>query len=126
MTIIERASKQDFEHICAMDETLLGSGRRRRQIAEAFARGVVAVARVDGVVRGYLIADTSFFENGFVKLLVVDPEFRRRGLASALMRAAELECETEKLFTSTNQSNLPMQALCERLGYLKSGVVENL
>jgi ribosomal protein S18 acetylase RimI-like enzyme len=126
MTIIERASKPDFEHICELDETLLGSGRRRRQIAEAFGRGEVAVARVDGVVRGYVIADASFFEQGFVKLVVVHPEFRRRGLATALMRAAELDCETEKLFTSTNQSNVAMQRLCERIGFVKSGYVENL
>ncbi len=126
MTIIERASKQDFEHICALDETVIGSGRRRRQIAEAFARGECAVARVDGAVRGYVIADASFFEQGFVKLLIVHPEFRRRGLASALMRAAELDCQTGKLFTSTNQSNLAMQTLCERMGYVKSGLIENL
>ena len=30
------------------------------------------------------------------------------------------------MFTSTNQSNLPMQRLCDRLGYVKSGYVENL
>ena len=86
----------------------------------------MAVARVDGVVRGFVITDTSFFDEGFVRLLMVHPEFRRRGLATSLMRAAELDCETNKLFTSTNQSNLPMQQLCDRLGYQRSGIVENL
>jgi ribosomal protein S18 acetylase RimI-like enzyme len=126
MVLIERASKSDFEHICALDETILGSGRRRPEIARAFTQGRVAVARVDGVVRGYVITDTSFFDNGYVRLLLVHPEYRRRGLATALMRAAELDCETDKLFTSTNQSNLAMQALCDRLGYQRSGIVENL
>ena len=126
MVLIARASKSDFEHICALDETILGSGRRRPAIARAFAESRVAVARVDGVVRGYVITDTSFFDNGFVRLLLVHPEYRRRGLATALMRAAELDCETDKLFTSTNQSNLAMQALCDRLGYQRSGIVENL
>jgi ribosomal protein S18 acetylase RimI-like enzyme len=126
MVLIERASKSDFEHICALDETILGSGRRRPEIARAFTQGRVAVARVDGVVRGYVITDTSFFDHGYVRLLLVHPEYRRRGLATALMRAAELDCETDKLFTSTNQSNLAMQALCDRLGYQRSGIVENL
>jgi len=126
MVVIERASKSDLEHICALDETILGSGRRRPAIARAFAEGRVAVARVDGVVRGFVITDTSFFDEGFVRLLMVHPEFRRRGLATSLMRAAELDCETNKLFTSTNQSNLPMQQLCDRLGYQRSGIVENL
>ena len=31
-----------------------------------------------------------------------------------------------KLFTSTNQSNTPMQALLALLGYVRSGVIDNL
>ena len=33
---------------------------------------------------------------------------------------------TGQLFTSTNRSNLPMRRLCDRLGFQRSGVVENL
>ena len=84
------------------------------------------MARVDGIVRGSVIADESFFEQFFVRLLIVHPDFRRRGLAIALMRAAGLDCQTGKIFTSTNQSNLPMQRLCDRLGFVKSGRIENL
>ena len=109
-----------------MDEMHIASGRRRPMIARAFAEARVSVARVDDVVRGFVISDTSFFDQGFVRLLLVHKDFRRRGLATALMRAAELNCETDKLFTSTNQSNLAMQQLCERTGYQRSGIVENL
>ncbi len=126
MTIIERAATQDFEHICALDETVLSSGRRRSMIAQALAQSRIAVARVDGRVRGFVIGEDNFFGHGFVALLIVHPEFRRRGLATALMRAAELDCQTEKIFTSTNQSNIPMQQLCARTGYIKSGYIENL
>jgi GNAT superfamily N-acetyltransferase len=126
MVLIERASKLDFEHICSMDEIHIGSGRRRPLIARAFAEGRVSVARVDNIVRGFVISDTSFFDQGFVRLLFVHQDFRHRGLATALMRAAELDCQTDKLFTSTNQSNLAMQQLCERIGYQRSGIVENL
>jgi ribosomal protein S18 acetylase RimI-like enzyme len=126
MTIIERASSEDFEHICALDETVHGRPARRRLIADAFAKGQIAVARVDGVIRGFVITDDSFFDQFYVRLLMVHQEFRHRGLATALMRAAELDCQTGKLFTSTNQSNLPMQRLCDRLGFVRSGYVENL
>ena len=126
MTIIERASSEDFEHICALDETVHGRRARRRLIETACASGHISVARVDEVIRGFVIADESFFGQSYVRLLMVHPDFRRRGLATALMRAAELDCQTGKLFTSTNQSNIPMQRLCDRLGFLKSGYIENL
>src|SRR5271165_4714824 len=126
MTIIERASSGDFEHICALDETVHQGAARRRFIGEACARGGVAVARVDDAIRGFVIFDESFFDQFFVRLLLVHPEFRRHGLATALMRAAELECQAPKLFTSTNQSNLAMQRLCDRLGFVRSGYIDNL
>ena len=126
MTIIERASSGDFEHICALDETVHTGAPRRRFISEACAQGRIAVARVDDVIRGFVIFDQSFFDQFFVRLLIVHPDFRRRGLATALMRSAELDCQTGKLFTSTNQSNIPMQQLCDRLGFVKSGYIENL
>ena len=42
------------------------------------------------------------------------------------MRHIESLLVEEKLFTSTNASNTPMQALCERLGFVRSGYVANL
>lgn len=126
MTIIEQASSGDFEHIYELDETVRPGPSRRKFLAELCAHAGVAVARVDDVVRGYVFFDESFFGHFYVRLLLVHPDFRRRGLATALMRAAELDCQTEKIFTSTNQSNLPMQRLCDRLGFVKSGYIENL
>jgi ribosomal protein S18 acetylase RimI-like enzyme len=126
MVIIERAVSGDFEHICALDETVHGAPARRETIGRALGQNRCVVARVDGLVRGYMIHDDSFYGHGFVALLMVHPDFRRRGIASALMRAAELDCPTEKLFTSTNQSNEPMQRLCERFGFVRSGIIDNL
>jgi len=36
------------------------------------------------------------------------------------------ECRTPKLFTSTNQSNVPMQGLLATLEFARSGLIENL
>jgi GNAT superfamily N-acetyltransferase len=84
------------------------------------------VAERDGAVSGFVVFDYAFFENGFVHWLYVAPEKRRTGLGSALMRQCESICRTPKLFTSTNLSNLPMQALLNRLGYALTGTVHHL
>ncbi|MCL0069884.1 GNAT family N-acetyltransferase [Dehalococcoidia bacterium] len=41
-------------------------------------------------------------------MLYIHPEYRGKGIGSKLVRHVESLCKTEKLFTSTNQSNLPM------------------
>jgi ribosomal protein S18 acetylase RimI-like enzyme len=77
-------------------------------------------------VAGYVALDYYFFDRGFIQHLIVDPAFRRRGIATALMRAAAERCESAEVFTSTNESNKPMQALLARLGYRHVGVVDHL
>ncbi len=125
MTIIERASSGDFEHICALDETVHQGAPRRRFIGEACARGHVAVARVDDAIRGFVIFDESFFDQFFVRLLLVHPDFRRHGLATALMRAAELECQAPRCSPRPTSRTSRCSSCASRLGYVKSGYVEN-
>ena len=59
-------------------------------------------------------------------MLMVDPTYRRMGIGVALMQHLESECKTPKIFTSTNLSNLAMQALLAKLGYERSGIIHNL
>jgi len=80
----------------------------------------------DGETAGFAIFDYSFFHLGFLSLLFVLPEYRHRGVASALMHFLELNCTTPKLFTSTNLSNLPMQALLVKRGYVLAGIIHHL
>ena len=47
-------------------------------------------------------------------------------IISALIRHLINECRTPKLFTSTNQSNFPMQRLLATLGFDRSSFIENL
>jgi GNAT superfamily N-acetyltransferase len=75
---------------------------------------------------GYAVLEYSFFAMGFVSMLYVHPDWRRRDVGAALMRHLESACRTSKLFTSTNLSNLPMQSLLANLGYRLSGVIHAL
>lgn len=77
-------------------------------------------------VLGYGVLEYTFFENGFVSMVYVHPNSRQRGVGIGLMRYLEATCQTPKLFTSTNLSNLPMQSLLAKLGYRLSGVIHDL
>ena len=84
------------------------------------------VACVRERVAGYSAIEHTFHEQGFVAKLHVDQDYRRRGIGTGLMRRMRELCETEKLWTSTNLSNHPMQALLTRLGYRLSGALHYL
>ena len=126
MIVIEKAKEGDFEHVCSLDCMVLGDSSRRDLLDNAIKAGQCLVARVDECVVGFAVLNQSFYGNGFIALLIVNPEHRRRGVATALIRHIESVCPTEKLFTSTNESNEPMQRLCETLGFVRSGYIENL
>lgn len=99
---------------------------KRRFIAESIERRDVVVADSGGRIGGYIVWDRAFFGRPFVWLLGVDPAHRRRGIGRRLLGACEAANRGEGLFVSTNHSNLGMQQLLLRCGYLPSGRVDNL
>ena len=127
MTIlVERATEDDFADLCAIEAAQLGNDSRRDYLAKAIMARHCVVARESGRALGFGVVDNSFFGNPFIELLIVHPDHRRHGVGEAIIRYVEKTCPSPKLFTSTNESNLPMQKLCEKLGFIRSGYVENL
>jgi ribosomal protein S18 acetylase RimI-like enzyme len=104
----------------------VAASSRRRFIEDRLREGRCWVAELDGRLAGFCVLDHSFFSNGFVSLLIVHPEGRRRGVGSALLGHALSMCSTPKLFTSTNQSNTAMRALLRKMAFEPSGVIHNL
>lgn len=118
---IRPATPSDTSGVLAVDQMPDRSGG----IAAAVEQGRCLVAIGPSEIVGFCVAGT-FFGYDFLELLLVAPEHRRRGMATRLVRAWEGTARTEKLFTSTNRSNEPMQALCRSLGYEPSGEIEHL
>jgi GNAT superfamily N-acetyltransferase len=123
---IELARDEDVADVRAIDPRVQDSPGRREFLERAVAAGECWVARDEGHVVGFAVFDRSLYDQPFVSLLYVVPGRRRAGIATELMRHIVSICPGEKLFTSTNESNTPMQRLCERLGYVRSGWIENL
>jgi ribosomal protein S18 acetylase RimI-like enzyme len=123
---ITKATNNDLERLYAIDRAVIGGDSRRRLLTRAVAEGGCFVANSAAERVGFAVLETTFFGYAFISVLVVDPRHRRRGVATALVRYLELVSPTAKLFSSTNESNTIMQELFEKLGYIRSGYIENL
>lgn len=89
-------------------------------------RGVL-VAMVNNTIAGYAIFDPEWFDSTFLKLIVVDRHFRRRGIAERLIRRIETDnCPSGRFFSSTEEDNTNSRALHEKLGFVTSGYLANL
>ena len=112
--------------MCGVDHIGQAMEQRRRFISDSVRDGIAFVALAHGQVVGYSVFDHSFFGRGFIAMLMVHPDHRRTGVGSSLVRHVEGLCQSDRVFTSTNESNVPMQALLEKLGYRRSGMVDDL
>lgn len=123
---IRHAGVRDVEELLALDSVARTDAQRQTQIRTWISEGQAFVVHRDGQVVGYGVLQHSFFERAFIAMVYVDPSERRRGLGSRIVEHLEQRAETPTVFTSTNQSNVPMQRLLERRGYERSGSIENL
>ncbi|MBK4997662.1 GNAT family N-acetyltransferase [Pseudomonas sp. S37] len=126
---VRLARQADLEALFELDAIAQREDCRRQSIARAVASGqcwVAADADDAAELLGYGVLDNSFFGQDFIPLVVVRDSARRRGIGAAILRVLQSRSLGDKLFTSTNASNLPMQALLGKLGFVGSGQVENL
>ena len=120
------ACPSDIEALINLDPQSHTDMKRITFITQAVHSGTCRLVESDGQLVGYGVFSHSFYQYGFIEMLYIHPAFRRRHLGTRLMRYLEGLCTTEKLFTSTNQSNTPSQRLMASMGYQPSGVIENL
>ena len=126
MIAIRSAVESDIETLCSFDLIAREDDERRDFIRREVVSGACFVAVDHGEAIGYAVLNYSFYRNGCIDMLYVHSDHRRRGAGAALLRHMESLCRTDKLFTSTNQSNLQMQSLLAKSGYELTGVIHNL
>lgn len=123
---VRQAESRDIQALTNLDHVAAVDPGRRRFISESVTAGHAWVAEYSGSAIGYATIDYGFFDQGFISLVIIDSTHRRQGAGTTLIRHLESICRTRKLFTSTNQSNHPMRALLEKLGFCRSGIIHNL
>jgi len=122
---IRLAVENDVDEIFSFDSIAQQSKSRQTFIQRSVATKNCYVASYEQIV-GYAVLEYSFYEMGFVSMLYVHSDWQRHGVGTELLKRLESICQTDRLFTSTNLSNVRMQALLAKLGYKLSGVIHDL
>ncbi|MDR0896779.1 MAG: GNAT family N-acetyltransferase [Oscillospiraceae bacterium] len=119
--IFRQAALDDLPALLRIDA--LG---REAMLRDAIANKACLLALSDGQPAAFAIQKSDFFGYPFVELLVVDAALRRRGIGLKMLSHLAEACAADRLFTSTNASNEPMQSLLARAGFARCGQIDAL
>lgn len=122
MTLIKIASPENADEIEIIEKACFSTPWSRESISESLANPASKfyIAQLDGEAAGYLGLQI-FSGEGYITNVAVLPEYRRRGIAKALLERA-FENETEFITLEVRESNFPAIALYEKLGFERVGL----
>ena len=115
------AETADLDRIMQIDNL-----KRLEHINKAVCHGECYVAEENTKIIGFAILGYKFFEYGFIELLIIAEMRRRQGIGGKFIEYLYGQCVTEKLFTSTNESNTPMRGLLCKTGFVPCGQIDAL
>ena len=123
---IQYAKKHQLQKIIALDKKMIGSDHRKEELEHAIKEGRCLILYQEDEIAAFLIYHTHFFDCCFISLIMVDPAHQRKGLASSLLTHMSRISPTNKLFSSTNESNESMKKVFIKNNFKKSGYIDNL
>lgn len=124
---VRRATSRDLDVVLALDALAPVGHPRGPFLTLRVGAGECWLVEHEARVVGYVtLRERHFFGRDFVDLLVVEPRVRRRGVGGRLMAHAVASSSSERVFTSTNRSNLAMIDLLEKGGWRFSGQLDGI
>ncbi|WP_299462251.1 GNAT family N-acetyltransferase [uncultured Microscilla sp.] len=100
--------------------------KREDKITKAILSEECFIILVDNREVGFVIFDYRFFDQGWIELIVIDAEYRGKGIGGNTFNLICKQCKTNKVFTSTNSSNTPMQKALTKVGFSFAGTINGL
>lgn len=128
--LIRLATMEDLDACVSIDApnfNIFDRDKRRQHFLEMIPKDNMLVMEHDSSILAYATFDPDWFGCTFLKLVVTDMAFRRKGIASELIQHIEdHHCPSGKFFSSTEADNAASIRLHERYGFVPSGWLDNL
>lgn len=124
---VRRATDDDLQRVLELDETTPVGHPRRAMLTSRIHQGNVLIFEQRSLVLAYaVLVPRSFFGRDFVELIAVSVHERRRGIGGLLLTTAVALSSTDRIFTSTNETNSAMLGALARHGWQLSGRLEGI
>jgi len=124
------ASKEDKPLVIAFDYALNKVEhielKREEQITKAISDKECFVIMTDNQAVGFVLFDYRFFGQGWIELIIINEKHRGKGIGGQVFDLLCKQCKAEKVFTSTNSSNLRMQKALAKSGFTFAGKLDGL
>ena len=125
--LARRAGENDLAQILELDRVNPVGHARIELLTDRVHSGEVIVYELRDQLAGFVVARRrAFFGRDFVELLSVSSGARRRGIGGAFLNEAVAQSSSDRIFTSTNESNAAMRALLAEAGWQFSGHLEGI
>lgn len=124
--LVRLALESELDALIECDRYAQSHASRVQELRSALETRSCLIAHASSEPVGFVVLHYGFFGNGFIPLVCVAQHHRGQGAGLQLLLAAQQRCRTNKLFTSTNSSNLAAQRLFAKAGFSPSGSIENL
>ncbi|WP_299361989.1 GNAT family N-acetyltransferase [Winogradskyella sp.] len=118
-TIKDKALVVDFDYnLNKVEHTEL---KRAEKIAKAILDEECFIILVNDIAVGFIIFDYRFFDLGWIELIIVEEKYRGKGIGGQAINLICKQSKTNKVFTSTNSSNIQMQKALTKVGFSFAG-----
>jgi len=111
---VRPGSADDLDRVQEIEEH---SNESARWEPEAYLGFDFAVAEIGSSIAGFLVSRSTAVREREILNIVVAPEFRRQGVASALI----LSLDGNEVFLEVRESNDPARSLHRKLGFTEIG-----
>jgi len=123
-TYEDRALVIAFDY--ALDETEHIELNRKEKITKAISDQECFIILANSKAVGFMLFDYRFFDRGWIELIIVEEKYRGKGIGGQAIDQICRLSKTNKVFTSTNSSNMAMQKTLTKVGFTFAGRLEGL